>query len=181
MASPEILESNFGNYSVRGIEEIIFPPAVSWLPATPAWKLLGIVILCVFVVALFRAVKKWRSNKYRRKAISTIADMRSTLNSDKSRPWQALCELPELMKTTALHAYPREDIASLSGRPWLEFLSSRSRNLSFSHGESDALTRLAYQAEAAATLSQSDATKLLDKCERWIRQHETLSGANTGD
>ncbi len=181
MASPEALKQNFGNYTIQGIEEIVFPPPVSWLPSTLAWKLLGVILLILLITWLLRAVKKWQLNEYRRSAARRIAQMRSNIRSIESGHWQQLSELPALMKTTALHAYPRESIASLGGQLWLDFLNENCSGREFDQAAADVLTTLAYQPHEQAALSRNDAENLLDVCEYWIRRHQTANGAQAGD
>lgn len=159
----------------------MFPPAVSWLPTTLAWKLLGLLLFLAVVVIVLKAAKNWQRNEYRRNASRRIAQMRSNVRSTESGHCQQLSELPALMKTTALHAYPREVIASLGGRSWLDFLAGSSGSHVFTQSAADALTKLAYQPRPEETLSQADAENLLDECERWIHQHRLPNGATAGD
>lgn len=181
MASPETLTSNFGNYTIQGIEEIVFPPAVSWLPSTNAWKLLGIALFAMIAIALFRAVKQWRHNEYRRIALRKIAELRSTVRSLDAEHWQPLCELPALIKTVALRAYPREAIAPLNGQSWSDFLDNSAGYHLFDRDAADTLTELAYRADAHRQLSDADAENLLNACERWIQRHKTPIGAKAID
>ncbi|MEM8498924.1 MAG: DUF4381 domain-containing protein [Pseudomonadota bacterium] len=181
MASPTVLDSNFGNYTIRGIEEIVFPPAVSWLPSTPAWKLLGMVLFVLIIIFLFKAAKTWRRNEYRRNAVRRIAEMRANVRSIEDGYWQQLSELPAVMKITALHAYPRELIASLSGQSWLDFLNESSGGHEFNESAADILAKLAYKPHAHQPFSLNDAENLLDVCDYWIRQHQAPIGVTAVD
>ncbi|MFK7732177.1 MAG: DUF4381 domain-containing protein [Pseudomonadales bacterium] len=181
MAKPEILDANFGNYTIQGIDEIVMPPGVSWLPATLAWKILGLILLVVAALMLLRALKNWRANEYRRLAIKKLAVVRDVVRSSDAGSWHDLSDLATLMKSAALQAYSREDVASLSGDSWLRFLGETSKRNSFDTESAEALTKLAYQRHTKLALNRLDAEKLLDQCERWIRQHKTTIGLETGD
>jgi hypothetical protein len=70
---------------------------------------MAVLAIAVFVVA-FRVWRAWRANAYRRAALHEL--QRAT----------TVTEIAEILKRTALVAYPRTDIAALSGSTWCQWL-----------------------------------------------------------
>jgi hypothetical protein len=70
---------------------------------------MSILAVAVFVVA-FRVWRVWRANAYRRAALHELP-LATTV-----------AEIAEILKRTALVAYPRTDIAALSGSKWCQWL-----------------------------------------------------------
>ncbi len=63
------------------------------------------------VIAAFRAWRTWRAAAYRRAALRELA---TAANASA---------IAEILKRTALVAYPRKDVAALSGAAWLAWLA----------------------------------------------------------
>jgi hypothetical protein len=96
--------------SLENLRDIVVPPPVPWWPPAPGWWLLiSILAIAVFVVA-FRVWRVWQANAYRRAALHELP--RAT----------TVTGIAEILKRTALVAYPRTDIAALSGSKWCQWL-----------------------------------------------------------
>ena len=85
------------------------PPAPSWAPQTIGWYVVFALLFLLAVWIAWRVFARWRHNRYRREALRELEQA-------------ALSGIPALLKRTALAAWPRKDVASLSGEPWLHFL-----------------------------------------------------------
>ena len=97
--------------SLDNLREIILPPPVPWWPlAAGWWVLLGLLTL-LGTVAAFRAWRTWRAAAYRRAALRELA---TAANASA---------IAEILKRTALVAYPRTEVASLAGSAWLAWLA----------------------------------------------------------
>ncbi|MFK8020166.1 MAG: DUF4381 domain-containing protein [Pseudomonadales bacterium] len=175
--SEAIIDATFGNYTVHGIEEIVFAQAVSWMPSTMAWKILGLLLLVAIGFALMQYVKHWQSNAYRRAALQQLKEIRAAALRTDTSSNEALLKLPTLMKATALQAYPREQVASLSGEGWLKFLDSCYQGKAFSSDGGQALLALSYQTPAHWPASKAQTEELLTLCHRWLVQHRKASDA----
>jgi hypothetical protein len=97
--------------SLDNLREIIFPPPVPWWPLAPGWWILLGLLTLLGVTAAFRAWRTWRANAYRRAALRELAAGGS------------VAAIAEILKRTALVAYPRTDVASLSGSAWSAWLA----------------------------------------------------------
>lgn len=166
----------FGNYILHGIEEVHLPETVSWWPQTIGWKVLGLLLLIAVAYWLSVQAKKWWRNRYRRDALSRLASL-----EQRADEWQQVVrQLPFLLKATALQAYPRSDVAQLSGTQWLEFLDSQFEGPAFRDGPGQGLLEIAYQPESQWRLSQLDAESLISLSRRWIREHRPATREITG-
>jgi hypothetical protein len=74
-------------------------------------------------------------------------------------------DLAELLKRVALVAYPRLQVASLSGIEWLRFLDETVGTTDFSVGPGQQLVRIYDRAISAPS------PELLQLARHWIRQH----------
>ena len=178
-------DSEFGNYLLHGIDEVQLPEAVSWLPQTLAWKVLGALLAlwaCYFVYQKYRL---WRANHYRRYALRQLSHLErhsETLERQNEIWAQAIKRLPELLKATALQAYPRTEIAHLSGVEWLNMLDRKFGSPlflapeGFSTPAGKALLVIAYQPEESWQLDNNQCQQLMGLARRWIKGHKVETG-----
>ena len=97
--------------SLDNLREIILPPQVPWWPPAPGWWILFGILAVVAVIAAFRFWRGWRAGAYRRAALRELAAAGN------------VAAIAEILKRTALVAYSRTDVASLSGSAWLAWLA----------------------------------------------------------
>ena len=81
----------------------------------------------------------------------------------------ALRELPLVLRTTALAAFPRGEVASLTGEAWIAWLNQNGGH--FEPGAASLLDRLPYDPEAATEVSVEVATGLLGASRAWVEGH----------
>ena len=154
------MDDDFGNYLIRGIQEISMPDPVLWLPTAPGWRVVAVLLLLFGCYKLVRSIQRWRRNRYRREALRHLNTALATSQEE------ALQQLPLLLKACALHAYAREEVAALSGQAWCAFLDSRYTGPSFT--ENGLLPQVAY---APPTAWQGKGEVLLTMARLWIKTH----------
>ena len=158
-------------HALNGLHDVVLPPPVSMSPQTAGWYVL--LILAGFVllwagVALTR--KHWR-NRYRREALRELATLECGAGDGASRT-AALRVLPSLLRRTALAAWPRGEVASLSGGAWLAFLDRAYRGDGFEKGPGKLVALAAYEPDAdLEAVSEGDARAALALARDWIRRH----------
>ena len=154
----------FGNYTIKGIEEVVAPAQVSWWPATLGWQ----VLLAAAVLALawwgFRRLQRWLRNGYRRAALGELR----ALSAGDDPPQQRLVSVARLLKATALAAYPRGDVAPLSGADWLQWLNHSTATPLFDEPSARLLCEAVYRPAAVST---ADLAGLTAAVEQWILRH----------
>lgn len=153
--------------ALRSLHDIAVPPPVSWLPQTWGWAALGALLVIALLSAIIVWLRRYRRNAYRREALRMLAAIETDIRNPARRD-KGIHELTELLKRTALAAWPRSDVASLTGRAWIERLNQS--------GGAGALARLLddleyHDSAAIAALPPDNADELVLKSRRWIRGH----------
>lgn len=152
------------------LHDIIVPAPVSWWPPAPAWYwVLGLVLVLVLVLAI-RALIHWQRSCYRREALAELSRIEQRLHSPTDRA-AILLALAELLKRVALTAFPREQVATLTGAPWFAFLDRTASGLSFSDGLGMAWETSVYDRRAADTLDGQKLQCLTWSIRHWITYH----------
>lgn len=158
---------DFGNYALKGIEEIVFPAPIPWWPVAPGWRWLGLLLLVGLGWLAYRRFRRWQRDAYRRDALRRLAEIERG-----SASWQeAVRALPQLLKAVALDAYPRSEVAALSGSAWLDFLDRSCERSSFAGNNGHALLAAAYQDAREWRFGEREARELGDAVRTWIRHH----------
>ncbi len=137
----ELFGQGWGNYSIRGITEISLPESVSMLPQTLGWKILALLAIIWLSRLLIKMLRKYWRNRYRKAALKKLAEIQKHYETGDK---QALRQLPALIKATSLHAYPRAQVASLSGKRWHSFLQQSYANSGVNKIDTSILSLCAY-------------------------------------
>ena len=152
--------------ALAGLHDVVAPPPVSWAPQTVGWAVLAAILVVLAAWLGWRAWKRARANRYRKVALAEIDRIAGALRDD---PAAALGAVNEILKRTALTAWPRSEVASLTGPRWLEFLDNTGGGHDFREGPGVALAHRLYAPGAADAGEERDA--FLDVARRWIRHH----------
>ena len=163
----------FGNYLIHGIDEIILPEAISWWPSAPGWNVLAVIVFAWLMLRAIRWAKRWWSNRYRRQALQQLEQLQQQPGKQLQ---DVVSVLPYYIKVTALQAYPRQDVASLSGNDWLAFLDAQYSGPSFSEGLGKKLLDVAYLPHEQWQLNEEESYTLINMSRRWIAQHKETHG-----
>lgn len=143
--------------SLEQLHDFYQPPPPSWRPQTvgPYVSLSILAILLIAFAAFFW--HRWRRNRYRREAIRELAhtDVR---------------HISELLKRTALSAWPRTQVAALTGTAWLTFLNTSVKQASFDNAVADQLETMAFSTVAP---SHEDELAIRSAASLWIKHHIT--------
>ena len=150
------------------LNDIVVPPEVSWWPVAPGWYVFGAALGLAFLALAWRAWKKWKQNQYRRLALQELALIRASNDGDDG---DALGRIPSLLKRTALSAWPRHLVASLSGADWHQFLDRTGGGGDFGSGAGQLLDRLSYGSDPSVHASAAERQTVLKAAEHWIRRH----------
>jgi len=160
--------------SLDRLFDIVTLPPVPWWPPAPGWFVVAGVVLAGGAWAAWRGWRRWHAAAYRRAALAELRRLRGRAATEYDA---AVMELPALLKRTALAAFPRETVASLSGAPWLAFLDRSGGTDAFTHGSGAVLGTLAYDPRVAAGLDAAATARLFDVAQRWIAGHSAAAAA----
>lgn len=143
---------------IEQIEEPPAPDAISLWPQTPGAWLLVAIILGALLYAAWRAYRRYQADAYRRAALAEIAN----------HPHDPV-QLAEVLRRTALVAYPRPEVASLIGQDWIDFLNQKTSRNYFDERSGKLLGSAPYRKSANNT---EDVAALRHAVQHWIRQHK---------
>ena len=154
------LPSPFGNPIFKGHAEIVAASGIDWLPQTPGWIVIG-VLLCGCIARLaWRKGKLWYRNRYRREALRRLRDI-----ADRTAPEQ-LMAINETLKLAAMTASTRSEVASLAGEAWTNWLNRRTAIPAFSAHSISALAHGLYQGADSAVNAA-----LYEEARHWLENH----------
>ena len=161
MSAPPLPEV-FGNYALGEFTEVVAPGAISWLPQTQGWFWVGLALGLYAARQGWLRLREWHRNRYRREALARLTELQS--GADAGLP----THINHLLKRTALAAWPRRQVARLSGREWVAFLNSACDPQPFG-GE---LGQLLADGPYGVVSAEDDAAdRLVQACARWISDH----------
>ena len=86
--------------------------------------------------------------------------------------------MAELLKRAALTAFPREQVATLTGPAWFAFLDRTGRTAAFSEGRGATLENATYDSRSAASLDEAQTRELASVVRAWLAHHrvEAVAG-----
>ncbi len=160
------------NSGLEKLHEILMPEPVSWVPQTIGWYAVFGLILFGIGWWVYGRLRRFRENQYRRLALDELAVIEQELQRPEKRA-KVLTEIPVLLKGTALSAFPRSEVAALSGGGWLAFLDNTMGGKNFTEGEGRLLPELAYgPVRRIEQLPAEQIGKLLQIVRKWIKVHK---------
>lgn len=135
------------------LAEPVEPAAVAMTPQTPGWAVLAVLLALLLGWLVWRFVRRWKADAYRRAALAELEGA----GDDPAA-------IADILRRTALAAWPREQVAGLSGRDWLAFLDATGGG-GFCDGPGRLLAQAPYREDAGT------APGLHDLAVRWVRRH----------
>ncbi len=137
-----------------GLHDIILPPPPSWWPPSIWASLAAVLLLAVLALMAIFAFQYVNKRKNQRLAIKQL----------NQQPNISISELNTLLKQAALQYYPREEVASLHGQLWLDFLTlSCGNKADFSSQQTRWLAAL-YQQDSQAQADDIQLARI------WLKQ-----------
>ncbi|ODT16551.1 MAG: hypothetical protein ABS35_27990 [Kaistia sp. SCN 65-12] len=136
---------------LSNLRDIVVPPEVALWPPAPGWWILlagGIAMAAIFASMI---VARYRRNAYRRAALAALD------GADAG-------DISTVLKRAALAAWPRTEVASLTGADWLAFLDRTAGDDAFTRGAGRDLEALAFG-------GSGDKQAVLAAARNWIRRH----------
>ena len=138
------------------MEPIVLPDAVAWYPQTVGWQIAGLWLITVCLITTGAFIRRHRTNRYRRQALVELKQM-SPEQPDLGD------QIGTLVKRTAMAAYPRDQVASLTGEEWAGFLVA-------STSGKTTPTEASLLASAPYT-KHGKPERLITAADQWIRAH----------
>lgn len=161
------------------LRDIHLPGMPVWWPPAPGWWLLAVLLLAAIAVGLWLWRRHWQQQAYRRQAVSELERAWAIFIADANANRYAQ-SLSQILRRTALAAYPRHNIASLTGSHWLQFLDASSPQAlkgEFSGERGHLLASLTYRPVDA----QQDLASLHALAMTWVRDHSRKVASDDGE
>ncbi len=138
---------------IDGLVEPSEPAPIPLVPETWGWVALALLVLALLGWGFWRWTAHRRANAYRRAALAELAEARTA------------AEVATILRRAALAAWPREDVASLTGDSWTDFIAQTGRG-AFPQ-EAEAELRIAPWRDQTAPPSPG----LRRAAKEWLRSH----------
>ena len=139
------------------------PELIGWWPPAPGWWLLLALAILGMAALLYRVRARYRRKAYRREALRKLQDLETAFRAGCD-PQEHLLQLNALLKSVALAAYPRREVAPSHGQAWCDFLNAA---LPGSEKFDPAFATDAYRAEPP----DIDMAALHRAAQTWISTH----------
>lgn len=136
---------------LSNLRDIVVPPEVALWPPAPGWWILMAGGIAAAAILTGMIIARYRRDAYRRAALAAL---------DNAGPG----DISAILKRTALAAWPRAEVASLTGADWLAFLDRTARTDVFTQGAGRDLEALAFG-------GKGNDRAVLVAARTWIRRH----------
>ncbi len=136
---------------LSNLRDIVVPPEVALWPPAPGWWILLAGGIAMAAILAGMIIARHRRNAYRRAALVALD------GADAS-------DISTILKRAALAAWPRAEVASLTGADWLAFLDRTARSDAFTQGAGRDLEALAFG-------GAGDKQAVLAAARNWVRRH----------
>ena len=157
--------------SLQNLNDIVMPATVNWWPLASGWYvLIGILVISMLWFG-YRSLQRWLANRYRRSALLELQQLALGVQNEKSRD-SSLKKLPVLIKRTALSAYPRQQVANLSGKVWFDFLNSSTKKPLFTESLLAAMEYISYSNKELNAIDAQTINELLAASSNWVKRHQ---------
>lgn len=156
--------------SLDRLHDIVQAPEVPWWPPAPGWFWLagGLIILLVSIGVY--ALLRWQKNCYRREGLAEINRIEAVVSQASRRP-SVVIGLTELLKRGALSVWPRDQVASLTGPLWIDFLNRTRGQKQSLPLDPKMFSRAPYDERFAAGLSEQEVRDLALSARAWFKHH----------
>lgn len=126
------------------LRDLHLPEAIGWWPPAPGWWALAALLVGGLALAALALYRRHRRGAPRRLALSELARLRSAYERDGDLARFA-AGVSALLRRAMLAYAPRQDVAGLTGRAWLEWLDRGLERRPFSEGPGRTLVELPYR------------------------------------
>ena len=155
--------------SLQNLHDIVVPDPVSWWPPAAGWFVLGALLLIALLLIAIQAITWYKANRYRREGQKQLSKVR---NWSHQRRADAIAQADQLLKRVALAGWPRESVAELSGKRWLNFLNRTGGGNLMTDQQARVLLDIMYSRNIGEQLSAAEVDELFDLADLWIRTHD---------
>ena len=144
------------------LKDIHLPPPVSFWPPAPGWWILAVLLSSSLFIGGVWLYRKHKKRKPITEALRILKDL-EILYQNSQDEVVSLRNLSNLLRRTALTFYDNDEVASLQGSLWLEFLDKTGKTKEFSQGAGKVLGYEVFQQKV-----NPDMNALFPLVKKWI-------------
>ena len=148
--------------SLVNLKDIHLPPPVSFWPPAPGWWILAVLLISSLFIGGVLFYRQHKKRKPKTEALRILKDLQILYQNSKDDV-VSLRNLSNLLRRTALTFYDNDEVASLQGSSWLEFLDKTGKTKEFSQGVGKVLGNEVFQQKV-----NSDMNVLFPLVKKWI-------------
>lgn len=157
------------------LADIHLPGKPAFWPPAPGWWILSFVVLALVTWSVLKFRRYQKLKKHRQHIMQALQSLERQLQEGRSN--EAVAEMNMMLRRLALMHYPHKQIASLTGKQWLEFLDTSGRTTDFSQGAGRILADAPYLPQ----MPESFDIKGLNKAvKNWVKQIAIKPTVNEG-
>jgi hypothetical protein len=157
------------------LKDIHLPEPISWWPLAPGWYLLFFFTALLISLIAYKIYINYRNALAKKQALRVLEHYQQGYNQEHNLPLTS-AHISELLRRVALVYFPREQVASLHGDAWLEFLNQTANDVDF-NSVRDLLLNAPFTPNPCPVASSQepventlDLTPLFIKAKLWIKQ-----------
>mgnify|MGYP002634765001 CR=1 FL=1 len=114
---------------LENLRDIHLPDPISAWPPAPGWWILAILVLSLISFIIWKLWKRHQQQQLSRLSLAAVTKLEQDYAKHQD-PQRLLRQYSSLLRRVALARFPRQQVASLTGSSWLDFLNnSTSSNL----------------------------------------------------
>ncbi len=157
--------------ALERLADVAVPAPVPWVPRTWGWAVLGVLLLALCAWAIVRWRRRREANRYRAEALAELTRLEAALDDDAARA-RAMAAMPALLKRVALAAWPRPEVAALSGTAWVTFLRAHAGRAVVPDAVARLLDDAEYRSrEGPGGIPAAEARAVAGAVRAWIEGH----------
>lgn len=149
------------------LADITMPESIPYIPQTLGWHLLAGALVISIAAGTWLFRRRRRATRYRWEALRALDRIGVAAGPDE----KFAEALSEVVRRTALAAFPRTRVASLYGTDWLAFLDRTYGGDGFTAGPGRVLLTAPFGGPA-----EIDRNAMLALARMWIARHRTGLG-----
>ena len=145
------------------LHDIHLPAPIGWWPLAPGWYFLLLLGLILIALDIYFIRRQYIHGQAKRQALKLLEMYEQTYRREQNSQASSM-KVSELLRRVALVYFPREEVASLQGEAWLEFLNKTSKGIDFTKLR-HYLLDIPYQ-----PATDIDLQPLFQSAKAWIKQ-----------
>ena len=144
------------------LKDIHLPPPVSFWPPALGWWILALLLISSLFIGGVLFYRQHKKRRPKTEALRILKDLQILYQNSKDEV-VSLRNLSNLLRRTALTFYDNDEVASLQGSSWLEFLDKTGKTKEFSQGAGKVLGNEVFQQKV-----NPDMNALFPLVKKWI-------------